>query len=149
MTNEDVSHPSGTPADPPIQSGLGPVLRFGRRLIAIKSYESLEDEGRESELRRDLNTWVGFRARWISCGGCAATLIDLTFVGIGAIIGTGIFVLTVPQRRLLYSIQRHPGHAAAVNAGPAIVISFIISGVAAGLAALSYSEMASMIPVAG
>ena len=61
--------------------------------------------------------------------------LDLTALGIGAIIGTGIFVLT--------------GVASAQYAGPAVVISFLISGVAAGLAALCYAELASMVPVAG
>ncbi|NLI92308.1 MAG: amino acid permease [Peptococcaceae bacterium] len=61
--------------------------------------------------------------------------IDLTALGVGAIIGTGIFVLT--------------GVAAANFAGPAIIISFIISGLAAGLAALCYAELASTVPVAG
>ncbi|HHY97620.1 MAG TPA: amino acid permease [Firmicutes bacterium] len=60
---------------------------------------------------------------------------DLTALGIGAIIGTGIFVLT--------------GVAAARYAGPAVLISFMISGTAAGLAALCYAELASMVPVAG
>jgi len=61
--------------------------------------------------------------------------LDLTALGIGAIIGTGIFVLT--------------GVAAAQYAGPGLVLSFIVSGVAAGLAALVYAELAAMIPVAG
>jgi APA family basic amino acid/polyamine antiporter len=61
--------------------------------------------------------------------------VELTFLGVGAIIGTGIFVLT--------------GVAAALYAGPAVIISFIVSGFAATLAALCYSEMASMDPVAG
>jgi APA family basic amino acid/polyamine antiporter len=61
--------------------------------------------------------------------------IDLTALGVGAIIGTGIFVLT--------------GVAAAVYAGPAVILSFIISGSAAALAAICYAEMASMVPVAG
>lgn len=61
--------------------------------------------------------------------------LDLTALGVGAIIGTGIFVLT--------------GVAAANYAGPAVVISFVISGVAAGLAAICYAELASMVPVAG
>lgn len=61
--------------------------------------------------------------------------LDLTFLGVGAIIGTGIFVLT--------------GVAAALYAGPAVIISFIISGIAATLAALCYSELAAMDPVAG
>ena len=56
-------------------------------------------------------------------------------LGIGAIIGAGIFVLT--------------GQAAAQYAGPAIVISFIISGLACAFAGLCYAEFASMIPIAG
>ena len=61
--------------------------------------------------------------------------IELTALGIGAVIGAGIFVLT--------------GHAAAEHAGPAIVLSFILSGVACAFAGLCYAEMASMIPIAG
>ena len=61
--------------------------------------------------------------------------IDLTFLGIGAIIGTGIFVLT--------------GVAAAKYAGPAVVLSFVVSGFACALAALCYAEFASMIPISG
>ncbi|MGH7529433.1 MAG: amino acid permease [Gemmatimonadales bacterium] len=60
---------------------------------------------------------------------------NLTLLGIGAIIGTGIFVLT--------------GTVAAVNAGPAVVISFAIAGVASIFAALCYSEFASLVPMAG
>jgi len=60
---------------------------------------------------------------------------NLITLGIGAIIGAGIFVLT--------------GQAAAQYAGPAIVISFIISGFACLFAGLCYAEFASMIPVAG
>jgi APA family basic amino acid/polyamine antiporter len=60
---------------------------------------------------------------------------DLTLLGIGAIIGTGIFVLT--------------GTAAANQAGPAIILSYLAAGLACGFAALCYAEFASMIPVAG
>ncbi len=60
---------------------------------------------------------------------------SLVGLGIGAIIGAGIFSLT--------------GTAAAHDAGPAIVISFIIAAIGCGLAGLCYSELASMIPVAG
>lgn len=60
---------------------------------------------------------------------------DLTALGVGAIIGTGIFVLT--------------GVASANFAGPGVVLSFILAGIASGLAAIVYAEMASMIPVAG
>ncbi|HUO76648.1 MAG TPA: amino acid permease [Thermodesulfovibrionales bacterium] len=61
--------------------------------------------------------------------------VSLMLLGIGVIIGAGIFVLT--------------GHAAAQIAGPAIVLSFIIAAVACGFAGLCYAEFASMIPVAG
>src|SRR3989449_4769843 len=61
--------------------------------------------------------------------------LNLTTLGVGAIVGTGIFVLT--------------GKAAAQNAGPAVVLSFIIAGIASGFAALCYSEFASLVPVAG
>jgi len=63
------------------------------------------------------------------------TAFDLVLLGIGAIIGTGIFVLT--------------GLAAANNAGPAVVLSFVIAGIASCFAGLCYAEMASMIPIAG
>ncbi|MFY4774079.1 amino acid permease [Metabacillus sp. RGM 3146] len=60
---------------------------------------------------------------------------DLTMLGIGAIIGTGIFVLT--------------GVAAAEHAGPALVISFVMSAIACVFAALCYAEFASTVPVSG
>jgi APA family basic amino acid/polyamine antiporter len=63
------------------------------------------------------------------------TALNLTTLGIGAIIGAGIFVLS--------------GQAAAMYAGPAIVLSFIVSGMACGFAGLCYAEFASMIPIAG
>jgi len=61
--------------------------------------------------------------------------LDLTLLGVGAIIGTGIFVLT--------------GTAAANQAGPAITLSYLAAGLACGFAALCYAEFASMIPIAG
>src|SRR5690349_20208250 len=60
---------------------------------------------------------------------------QLVMLGVGAIIGTGIFVLT--------------GQAAAANAGPAIILSMVIAGVTSVLAALCYSEFAASVPVAG
>ncbi len=60
---------------------------------------------------------------------------QLIMLGVGAIIGTGIFVLT--------------GQAAAANAGPAIVLSMVLAGLTSVLAALCYSEFASSVPVAG
>jgi basic amino acid/polyamine antiporter, APA family len=61
--------------------------------------------------------------------------MNLLLLGIGGIIGAGIFVLT--------------GQAAANYAGPAIVISFILSGIACAFAALCYAELAAMIPISG
>ena len=61
--------------------------------------------------------------------------INLVTLGIGAIIGTGIFVLT--------------GEAAAQHAGPAIVLSMVLAGIASALAGLCYSEFASTVPIAG
>ncbi len=59
------------------------------------------------------------------------TAFDLTLLGVGAIIGTGIFVLT--------------GIAAATQSGPAVVVSFIVSGIACTFAALSYAELSSSV----
>ncbi len=61
--------------------------------------------------------------------------VDLVFLGVGAIFGTGVFVIT--------------GRAASFNAGPAVAISFLFAGLAASLAAFCYAELASMMPVAG
>src|SRR5213075_1096485 len=60
--------------------------------------------------------------------------VQLTLLGIGAVIGTGIFVLTA---------------TAAQKAGPGMMISFIIAGAVCAVAALCYAELASMVPVAG
>jgi len=61
--------------------------------------------------------------------------LNLVALGIGAIIGAGIFVLT--------------GHAAAANAGPAITLSFVLGAFACTFAGLCYAEMASTVPIAG
>src|SRR6266705_3170432 len=61
--------------------------------------------------------------------------LNLVTLGIGAIIGTGIFVLT--------------GQAAAQHSGPAIVLSMVLAGFASALAGLCYSEFASLVPMAG
>lgn len=61
--------------------------------------------------------------------------LDLVLLGVGAIIGTGIFVLT--------------GVAAAQYAGPGLILSFVLSGLAAAFAALAYAEFASAVPVSG
>jgi APA family basic amino acid/polyamine antiporter len=78
-----------------------------------------------------------FRKRMVSCGPSEDRLKpvlnawDLTLLGIGAIIGTGIFVLT--------------GHAAAEQSGPAVILSFAVSGLACAFAALAYAELASCV----
>src|SRR5215207_8119795 len=64
----------------------------------------------------------------------AVGLLDLTALGLGAIIGTGIFVIL--------------GEAIG-DAGPAIVLSFVLAGITCAFSALSYSELASSIPVSG
>ncbi|HLE69682.1 MAG TPA: amino acid permease [Vicinamibacteria bacterium] len=89
------------------------------QLFLTKSIADLQKEAADSEhgLKRALS---------------ATNLVTL---GIGAIIGAGIFVLT--------------GQAAANYAGPAIVLSFLLAGFACALAGLCYAEMASMIPIAG
>ena len=87
---------------------------FRRKPVELIITESLETE---DGLKRSLS------------------LTNLTALGIGAIIGTGIFVLT--------------GTAAANYAGPALTISFIISAFGCAMAGLCYAEFASMLPVAG
>ena len=61
--------------------------------------------------------------------------LDLTMLGVGAIIGTGIFVLT--------------GQAAGKHAGPAVIISMVIAGIVSAFAALCYSEFAASVPISG
>src|SRR6266702_3304414 len=61
--------------------------------------------------------------------------VNLVTLGIGAIIGAGIFVLT--------------GSAAALYAGPAIILSYVLAGLGCVFAGLCYAEFASMIPIAG
>lgn len=61
--------------------------------------------------------------------------VSVTAIGIASVIGAGIFVLT--------------GQQAAINAGPAIVLSFVLAGIVSTFAALCYAELASMIPVSG
>lgn len=63
------------------------------------------------------------------------SVLDITFIGVGAIIGAGIFVIT--------------GQASSTMAGPAIIISFLIGAVAIGITALIYAELSSLYPVSG
>src|SRR5436190_19093513 len=68
------------------------------------------------------------------------TAVDLTALGIGAIIGAGIFSSTGTAAA---------GGADHVGAGPALIVSYVMTAVACGFAALCYAELASMIPIAG
>src|SRR6202162_1568579 len=90
------------------------------KLLAVKPLSRLlkeaENEG-ESGLKRTLGP------------------LNLITLGIGAIIGAGIFVLT--------------GQAAAKHAGPAVMLSFIVAGITCAFAGLCYAEFASLIPIAG
>jgi len=86
-------------------------------LFSTKSLSDLRKESEASPLRRSLGP------------------VSLTALGIGSIIGTGIFVLT--------------GTAASQNAGPALVLSMIIAAVGCAFAGLCYAELAAMIPVSG
>src|SRR3712207_4227 len=88
---------------------------LGPRKTVDESIAGTEEEG--FKLKRDLGA------------------LDVTVLGIGVIIGAGIFVLT--------------GQAAAEEAGPGITLSFVLAAVVCGLAALCYAELAAMVPVAG
>lgn len=87
------------------------------QLFARKSIEQMHAENASGELKKSLGA------------------VNLVLLGIGCIIGTGIFVLT--------------GRAAAEFAGPGIMISFVITGVLCALVAICYSELAAAIPVSG
>lgn len=89
----------------------------GPRLFIKKSIAQIQKEAAKSELKRSLGP------------------INLMSLGIGAIIGAGIFVLT--------------GQVASANAGPAIMLSFVVAGIACALAGLCYAELASTMPVSG
>jgi APA family basic amino acid/polyamine antiporter len=95
---------------------------------ARKSLAMLEAEAEEPEVQA-LTTHTGVPLKR------TLSAINLVALGIGAIIGAGIFVLT--------------GHAAAANAGPAITLSFILGAFVCAFAGLCYAEMASTVPIAG
>jgi APA family basic amino acid/polyamine antiporter len=87
------------------------------RIFMRKSVEQMHAEHAQGELKKSLGA------------------LNLVLLGIGCIIGTGIFVLT--------------GRAAALYAGPGIMISFVITGILCAFVALAYSELAAAIPVSG
>ena len=94
-----------------------PVSGGGNRLFLKKSIAQIQKEAAKSELKRTLGP------------------INLVSLGIGCIIGAGIFVLT--------------GQVASAHAGPAIMFSFVLAGIACALAGLCYAELASTMPVSG
>src|SRR6201997_4829706 len=91
-------------------TGIGRIFRH-------KSVAQIQADHEHGELKRSLGA------------------LNLILLGIGCIIGTGIFVLT--------------GRAAAQFSGPGIMISFIITGTLCAFVALCYAELASMLPVSG
>ena len=93
------------------------MLLFDRVKPLARILAEGSDERSENSLKRSLGPWA------------------LTAMGIGAIIGTGIFVLT--------------GVASATRAGPSITISFVVAGLVSALAALCYAEVSSKIPISG
>jgi APA family basic amino acid/polyamine antiporter len=89
-----------------------------KQLLARKTdFSDANDESHGPSLRRTLGPW------------------GITALGIGAVIGTGIFVVT--------------GQAAADHAGPAVLISFILAAICSGFTALCYAEFATLIPISG
>ncbi len=93
------------------------MANFIDRLVLKKSIHKIQAEAARSPLKRSLGAF------------------NLASLGVGAIIGAGIFVLT--------------GQVASANAGPAIMISFIIAGVVCAVAGLCYAELSSILPVSG
>src|SRR5580704_17398945 len=87
------------------------------RIFLRKSVDQIQAEHRQGELKRSLGA------------------LNLMLLGIGCVIGAGIFVLT--------------GRAAAQFAGPAIMVTFVITGLLCAFVALCYAELASALPVSG
>ncbi|KAJ3089967.1 Cationic amino acid transporter-1, partial [Quaeritorhiza haematococci] len=90
---------------------------LGRRLFAVKSLKQIQREAESNVYQRTLGT------------------VDLLMLGVGGIIGAGIFVLT--------------GVAARDMAGPAVTISFLLAGIVSTFASLCYAELSAMIPISG
>ncbi len=90
---------------------------FFGQMFARKSIEQVQRETQTSELKRTLGKW------------------NLLLLGVGCIIGAGIFVRT--------------GSAAALYAGPAVLLSFVVAGIVCAFAGLCYAELSSTLPVSG
>lgn len=95
-------------------NGSGGVLA---RMMARKSIAQVQRETEKSELKRTLGKW------------------NLLLLGVGCIIGAGIFVRT--------------GNAAAMHAGPAVLLAFVVAGLVCAFAGLCYAELSSTLPVSG
>ena len=88
-----------------------------KRMLVRKTIDQIQSEANNHQLKRTLNKW------------------NLVSLGIGCIIGAGIFVMT--------------GTAAAQYAGPSIILSFVFTGIACAFVGLCYAELASLLPVSG
>lgn len=97
-------------------------ISIGRMMMTKKSPEQLIEGSKKHALKKTLTT------------------LDLTMLGVGAIIGAGIFTIAGVAA---------VGTAISPGAGPGLILSFVVAGIACALAALSYAEFAAMIPVAG
>jgi APA family basic amino acid/polyamine antiporter len=100
-----------------IESAQSPRRSPIGRLFLRKSVDQIQSEYDRSELKRTLGP------------------VNLVLLGIGCIIGAGIFVRT--------------GNAAALHAGPAVMLSFVVAGLVCAFAGLCYAELASALPVSG
>lgn len=98
------------------------IKHISKNLFKTKSADEMIEEGAKSELSKTL------------------TIFDLIILGIGAVVGTGIFTIVGIAAQ---------GGPEGVGAGPALVVSMIVAAIACVFSALCYSEFASMIPVAG
>lgn len=98
-------------------AGARRKISFVGGLMRRKSIEQVQAESARGELKRTLGP------------------LNLIFLGIGCIIGAGIFVRT--------------GNAAALHAGPAVMLSFMVAGLVCAFAGLCYAELASVLPVSG
>src|SRR4051812_19694107 len=106
----------------PMQEGLMATRDLAQSIMRRKPIDDIEEENKHSGLHKSLGLW------------------QLTAIGVGGIIGVGIFSLA--------GLVAH-GSAGEPGVGPAVLVSFLIAGLASAAAALSYAEFAGMIPYAG
>src|SRR4051794_16959974 len=106
----------------PMQEALMATQDMARSIMRRKPIDDIEEENKHSGLSKSLGLW------------------QLTAIGVGGIIGVGIFSLA--------GLVAH-GSGSEPGVGPAVLVSFLIAGLASAAAALSYAEFAGMIPRAG